>query len=150
MRAVLQRVSQATIVVNNELVATIQHGLLVYFGVERNDSNLQVDYMAKKIPRLRLFSDGEDKMNLSVQDVGGAILVVSQFTLCADLTKGNRPSFNPAADTELAILLYENFVKKLREQNLEVATGIFGASMQVSYTNDGPVTLILDSPENLK
>lgn len=150
MRAVLQRVSQATVGINNELVAEIQQGLLVYLGIEQDDGNLQLDFMANKIPRLRLFSDKEGKMNLSVQDVGGSILVVSQFTLCADLTKGNRPSFNPAATPERAITLYERFVEKLREQDIEVATGIFGASMQVSYTNDGPVTIILDSPANLK
>ncbi len=150
MRAVLQRVSQATVGINNELVAEIQQGLLVYLGIEQDDGNLQLDFMAKKIPRLRLFSDKEGKMNLSVQDVGGSILVVSQFTLCADLTKGNRPSFNPAATPELAVTLYERLVEKLREQDIEVATGIFGASMQVSYTNDGPVTIILDSPANLK
>ncbi|MDY0372157.1 MAG: D-aminoacyl-tRNA deacylase [Sphaerochaetaceae bacterium] len=150
MRAVLQRVVDATIVVNNELVASIPQGLLVYLGVERDDGEKELNYMVRKVAQMRLFSDEDGKMNLSVSQLGQSVMVVSQFTLCADLNKGNRPSFNPAAEPDVARSLYEQFIEKLRELNLAVVSGIFGASMQVSYTNEGPVTIILDSRENLK
>jgi len=150
MRAVLQRVVDATIVVNNELVASIPQGLLVYLGVERDDGEKELNYMVRKVGQMRLFSDEDGKMNLSVSQLGQSVMVVSQFTLCADLNKGNRPSFNPAAEPDVARSLYEQFIEKLRELNLAVVSGIFGASMQVSYTNEGPVTIILDSRENLK
>ncbi|MDD3366468.1 MAG: D-aminoacyl-tRNA deacylase [Sphaerochaetaceae bacterium] len=150
MRAVLQRVVDATIVVNNELVASIPQGLLVYLGVERDDGEKELNYMVRKVGQMRLFSDEDGKMNLSVSQLGQSVMVVSQFTLCADLNKGNRPSFNPAAEPDVARSLYEQFIEKLKELNLAVVSGIFGASMQVSYTNEGPVTIILDSRENLK
>ena len=150
MRAVLQRVTDATILVNNELVASIPQGLLVYLGVERDDGEKELNYMVRKVAQMRLFSDEDGKMNLSVSQLGQSVMVVSQFTLCADLNKGNRPSFNPAAEPDVARSLYEQFIEKLRELNLAVVSGIFGASMQVSYTNEGPVTIILDSRENLK
>ena len=150
MRAVLQRVVDATIVVNNELVASIPQGLLVYLGVERDDGEKELNYMVRKVAQMRLFSDEDGKMNLSVSQLGQSVMVVSQFTLCADLNKGNRPSFNPAAEPDVARSLYEQFIEKLKELNLAVVSGIFGASMQVSYTNEGPVTIILDSRENLK
>ncbi|MFA7019298.1 MAG: D-aminoacyl-tRNA deacylase [Sphaerochaetaceae bacterium] len=150
MRAILQRVVDATIVVNNELVASIPQGLLVYLGVERDDGEKELNYMVRKVGQMRLFSDEDGKMNLSVSQLGQSVMVVSQFTLCADLNKGNRPSFNPAAEPDVARSLYEQFIEKLKELNLAVVSGIFGASMQVSYTNEGPVTIILDSRENLK
>lgn len=150
MRAILQRVTDATILVNNELVASIPQGLLVYLGVERDDGEKELNYMVRKVAQMRLFSDEDGKMNLSVSQLGQSVMVVSQFTLCADLNKGNRPSFNPAAEPDVARSLYEQFIEKLRELNLAVVSGIFGASMQVSYTNEGPVTIILDSRENLK
>ena len=144
MRAVVQRVANASITVNQEVVGAIEKGLLVYLGVCNGDDSRGVDYLAHKIPNLRIFEDGEGKMNLSLLDIGGEILVVSQFTLCADLQKGNRPSFNPAAPPEVAIPLYEEFIDKLKARGLKVATGQFGASMEVTYTNEGPVTLWID------
>ncbi len=144
MRAVVQRVANASITVNHEVVGAIEKGLLVYLGVCNNDDSRGVDYLAHKIPNLRIFEDSEGKMNLSLLDIGGEILVVSQFTLCADLQKGNRPSFNPAAPPEVAIPLYEEFIEKLKARGLKVATGQFGASMEVTYTNEGPVTLWID------
>ena len=150
MRAVLQRVSDASVTVEGAIVGSIEHGLLVYLGVEKGDGEAQVTHMAGKIAAMRIFTDKEGKMNLSVREVGGQVLVVSQFTLCADLRKGNRPSFSPAAEPALANAYYERFVGLLREQGLEVATGSFGSSMRVSYVNEGPVTIIIDAPEALK
>ena len=150
MRAVLQRVSDASVTVEGAIVGSIEHGLLVYLGVEKGDGEAQVTHMAGKIAAMRIFTDKEGKMNLSVREVGGQVLVVSQFTLCADLRKGNRPSFSPAAEPALANAYYKRFVGLLREQGLEVATGSFGSSMRVSYVNEGPVTIIIDAPEGLK
>jgi D-aminoacyl-tRNA deacylase len=146
MKSVLQRVLHAEVTVDGTMVGEIQQGLLVYLGVQRNDSEADIQYLANKIPRMRLFQDADEKMNLSVTDIKGEILVVSQFTLCADLTKGNRPSFDPAAPPEKAKDMYERFVFELRKQGLTVETGEFGASMMVSYTNMGPVTILLNSP----
>ncbi|MDD3824280.1 MAG: D-aminoacyl-tRNA deacylase [Sphaerochaetaceae bacterium] len=146
MRAVLQRVRDASVTVGGVTVGSIDRGLLVYLGVAKDDGVQEVEFMARKIPSMRLFTDEQDKMNLSVKDIGGKLLVVSQFTLCADLRKGNRPSFDPAAQPEMANELYERFVGHLRAQGLEVQTGSFGASMQVQYTNEGPITIVLDSP----
>jgi len=146
MKSVLQRVLKATVSVEGKIVGEIEKGLLVYLGVQREDTSADIAYLAKKIPKMRLFEDGEGKMNLSVTDIKGEILVVSQFTLCADLSKGNRPSFDPAAPPQMARSMYEDFVMELRGQGLTVATGEFGASMLVSYTNMGPVTILLDSP----
>lgn len=146
MRAVLQRVSGASVAVEGRIVGSIERGLLVYLGVARGDGEADLQFLAKKIPNLRVFTDDQQKMNLSVKDVGGKVLVVSQFTLCADLRKGNRPSFDPAAPPEMARSMYERFVALLQEQGLEVGTGSFGASMQVSYTNEGPITIVVDSP----
>lgn len=146
MRSVLQRVSNAEVTVNGQLKGSIGAGLLVYLGVMHGDSSADLDYLANKIPKMRLFEDGNQKMNLSLLDVHGEILVISQFTLCADLTKGNRPSFDPAAEPAFAQEMYERFVLGLRSKGIEVATGEFGGKMQVTYTNMGPVTIILDSP----
>lgn len=146
MRSVLQRVSDAQVTVDGHVVGQIGAGLLVYLGVQRGDTEFELAYLANKIPKLRLFEDENHKMNLSLFDVKGEVLVVSQFTLCADLSKGNRPSFDPAASPDFAQRMYERFVLELRSQGLLVATGEFGGKMQVSYTNMGPVTIILDSP----
>lgn len=149
MKSVLQRVTGASVVVDGETVGSIEHGLLVYLGIERTDTDADIEYLAAKIPRMRLFEDDQGKINRSVTDVGGSVLVVSQFTLCADLRKGNRPSFDPAASPDMAKAMYAAFVSKLESQGLRVATGVFGASMKVTYTNEGPVTILLDSPKKL-
>lgn len=126
--------------------AEIGCGLLVLLGVADGDTAADADYLAKKIALMRIFCDREDKMNLSVQDIGGSIIVVSNFTLCADAAHGNRPSFIAAARPEIAEPLYEQFVHKLRENGVKnVQTGVFGADMKVGIENDGPVTIILDS-----
>jgi D-tyrosyl-tRNA(Tyr) deacylase len=126
-------------------VGRIGRGLLVYLGVEREDEEQDLDYIAEKVSGLRIFEDQAGKMNLSVGDVAGEILVVSQFTICADTRKGKRPSYNPAAPPELGKALYERFVEELRSKGYRVATGEFGAVMEVDYINAGPVTILLDS-----
>lgn len=148
MRAVVQRVSSAAVEVAGETVGKIDQGLLILLGVEQEDGPDDVTWLAGKIARLRIFEDGEGKMNLSLQDVRGAALVVSQFTLHGDCRKGNRPSFVRAAPPEIAIPLYEQFVLELRSYDLPVQTGRFQAQMNVSLVNDGPVTLMLDSRKN--
>ena len=145
MRAVLQRVSQARVEVAGETIGAISQGLLVLLGVEQNDAEGDVELLAKKTAELRLFEDDGGKMNLSVEDIGGEILVVSQFTLAADCRKGRRPGFSQAAPPEEANRLYQHYVALLRQRGLSVATGQFQAMMQVSLTNDGPVTFLLDS-----
>lgn len=147
MRAVLQRVTQARVVVADETIGAIQRGLLVLLGVARSDTAADVAWLADKVAALRIFNDAQGKMNLSVADVQGAALVVSQFTLYGDCRKGCRPSFIDAAPPEIAIPLYEAFIQALQAQGLPVATGRFGAMMQVELVNDGPVTLILDSTD---
>ena len=145
MRAVLQRVERASVDVDGVTVGAIGAGLLVLLGVAKGDSQGQADYLAEKILNLRIFSDDDGKMNRSVHDVGGGILVVSQFTLYGDCRKGRRPGFDNAAPPDLAKSLYEYFVERLRVANLKVETGIFQASMKVSLVNNGPVTFVLDS-----
>lgn len=145
MRAVLQRVSQAQVVVADETVGAISQGLLVLLGVEQDDAEGDAELLAKKTAELRLFEDDEGKMNLSVEDIGAEILVVSQFTLAADCRKGRRPGFSRAAPPEEANRLYQHYVARLRQRGVSVATGQFQAMMQVSLTNDGPVTFLLDS-----
>lgn len=145
MRAVLQRVSQARVEVANETVGAISQGLLVLLGVEQQDTEKDAELLAKKTAELRLFEDDGGKMNLSVEDIGGEVLVVSQFTLAADCRKGRRPGFSRAAPPEEANRLYQHYVALLRQRGLSVATGQFQAMMQVSLTNDGPVTFLLDS-----
>ncbi|MEX2583820.1 MAG: D-aminoacyl-tRNA deacylase [Gemmatimonadota bacterium] len=144
MRAVVQRVSRASVTVGDRVTGTIGTGLLVLVGFTGNDTSSEVDWMAEKIVGLRIFSDAEDRMNRSLLDVGGAVLVVSQFTLYGDARKGRRPSFVDAARPEAAIPLYESFLKALRGFGCEVSSGEFGAMMEVELVNDGPVTLILD------
>lgn len=147
MRAVVQRVRRAAVVIDGETVAAIQHGLLVLLGVTATDSAADGQWLAEKLSGLRIFNDEAGKMNRSVADVGGAVLVVSQFTLYGDCRKGRRPSFLGAAPPEIAVPLYEAFVQALRALGLPVETGHFGAMMQVELVNDGPVTLILDTKE---
>lgn len=145
MRAVLQRVSQARVEVDGQTVGAIGRGLLVLLGVEQGDKAQDAELLAKKNAELRLFEDDAGKMNLSVEDIGGEVLVVSQFTLAADCRKGRRPGFSRAAPPDIAEGLYEHYVALLRQRGLTVATGQFQAMMQVSLTNDGPVTFLLDS-----
>jgi D-tyrosyl-tRNA(Tyr) deacylase len=145
MRAVLQRVSEARVTVGNETVGAIGRGLLVLLGVEQGDGEQDAAQLAKKTAELRLFEDREGKMNLSVEETGGEVLVVSQFTLAADCRKGRRPGFSRAAAPETANALYEHYVALLRGRGLPVATGRFQAMMQVALVNDGPVTFLLDS-----
>ena len=145
MRAVIQRVSQARVEVESQLTGQIQEGLLVLLGIAPEDQDADIDYLIRKIVQLRIFKDEAGKMNRSVQDIGGGLLVVSQFTLYADTKKGNRPSYLRSAPPDQAIPLYERFLARLRDRfEGPVATGEFGAYMQVSLLNDGPVTLVLD------
>ena len=148
MRVVLQRVSRASVTVSGRVTGSIGTGFLILAGFAPTDTETQLVWMADKILGLRVFSDADDKMNLALADVGGGVLVVSQFTLYGDAQKGRRPSFIGAARPEVAIPLYERFVALLREKSggLSVATGEFGAMMDVELVNDGPVTLILSSP----
>src|SRR5947208_1290570 len=145
MRAVVQRVSSASVTVGDRIVGRIAHGLLVLVGVENGDGPADVQYIAGKISDLRVFEDEQHHMNRSVHDVGGAVLVVSQFTLAGDCRKGRRPSFDAAAPPAVAKPLYEAVVGALRHAGLTVATGVFQASMQIEVVNDGPVTLLLES-----
>jgi len=144
MRVVLQRVSQATVRIHDRVAGSIGRGFCLLVGFTHGDTAAQVDWMAEKISSLRLFSDSQGKMNLGLGETGGAVLVVSQFTLYGDAVKGRRPSFIDAARPEVAVPLYERFLDVLRGRGLEVAAGEFGADMQVEIHNDGPVTLILD------
>lgn len=143
MKILVQKVLKASVNVEQKTVATINSGYLLFIGVEKNDTTFQADFLAKKIANLRIFTDDNDKMNLSIQDIGGEILAVSQFTLAADLSRGNRPGFETAATPELAKPLYEYFVSQLKQFGIPVKTGIFQADMQVSLINDGPCTFLL-------
>jgi D-tyrosyl-tRNA(Tyr) deacylase len=144
VRVVLQRVSKASVRIDDRIAGEIGRGFCLLVGFTHGDTPEQVDWMAEKVAGLRLFSDSQGKMNLDLEEVGGAVLVVSQFTLYGDSAKGRRPSFIDAARPETAIPLYERFLSALRERGLTVASGEFGADMQVEIHNDGPVTLILD------
>jgi D-tyrosyl-tRNA(Tyr) deacylase len=148
MRAVIQRVTKAAVRVSDKQVAGIGQGFLVLLGVGRADDETDAQYIADKVAVLRVFQDAEGKMNLSVQDVGGAVLVVSQFTLFADSRKGRRPSFIDAAEPEKAQRLYHRVVEILRQRQIRTEEGVFQASMQVELINDGPVTILLDSKKN--
>ena len=144
MKALLQRVSHASVTVRNQLVAKINGGLLVFLGVEKNDTEQQADYLARKIVNLRIFEDENGKMNLSLKDINGEILLVSQFTLAGDVSRGNRPGFETAAKPDDANRLYLYFSEQLRVQGIKTQTGIFQADMQVELLNDGPVTFMLE------
>lgn len=146
MKTVIQRVSQASVTIDSKIVAEIQKGLLVLVGIEDADNQEDSNWLCQKIANLRIFGDENEVMNLSVKDINGDIIVVSQFTLQASTKKGNRPSYIKAAKPEVAIPLYENFVQQLeKELGKKVQTGIFGADMKVALLNDGPVTILIDS-----
>lgn len=145
MRAVVQRVTDADVTVENKVTGAIGKGFVVLLGVEENDTAADADYMVDKITGLRVFEDNEGKMNLSMIDVGGELLAVSQFTLLGDVRKGKRPSFSHAAKPEQAKVLYDYFTAKVREKGIKVGEGIFQAEMLVRINNDGPVTILLDS-----
>lgn len=145
MRAVVQRVTEGRVVIDGQIVGEIGKGLVVLLGVGAKDSIADVEYIAQKLVGLRIFADDEDKMNLSVQDVQGEILLVSQFTLHGDVRKGKRPSYSHAAAPEVAQELYEQCARLITQHGIPVATGVFGAMMQVEIHNDGPVTILLDS-----
>jgi D-tyrosyl-tRNA(Tyr) deacylase len=144
MRIVLQRVSRASVTIDGRVAGAIGRGYCLLVGFTPSDTADQVIWMADKVAGLRIFADADDKMNLALGEVDGAVLVVSQFTLYGDASKGRRPSFVDAARPEIAIPLYERFITELRARGLEVATGEFGAMMQVELVNDGPVTLVLE------
>lgn len=144
MKLVVQRVKNAKVEVDEKTVGSINQGFLVLLGVTHTDTRKEADYLVKKLCNLRVFEDDNGKMNLGLKDVEGELLIVSQFTLYADCTQGNRPSFTNAAKPDVANELYEYFCEKCREQNIKVEKGIFGADMKVSLLNDGPVTIILE------
>jgi len=146
MRVIIQRVSEASVKVDSKIVTDIQKGLLVLVGIEDTDTQEDIDWLAGKIVKMRIFGDENDIMNCSVQDIDGDIIVVSQFTLHASTKKGNRPSYIKASKPEFAIPMYEKFVQALeKEFQKKIQTGIFGADMKVSLINDGPVTILIDS-----
>lgn len=144
----MQLVKWANVKVNGEEVGKIEEGLLVFLGVERDDNQADLEYMTDKIADLRIFEDEHQKMNLSVKQVRGSVMVVSQFTVCGDVRRGRRPSFTTAAEQDKANEYYESFVKLLKDKDIPVATGIFRAHMEVGIVNDGPVTILLDSRKN--
>lgn len=145
MRVVVQRVKHASVTINGTVNGKINNGFLVLLGIQSTDSEQDVDYLVKKVTNLRIFSDENDKMNLSLKDVNGELLIVSQFTLYANCKEGNRPSFVESAKPDVAIPLYEYFISECRKIIPVVETGIFGADMKVDLLNDGPVTIIMDS-----
>lgn len=144
MKLVIQRVTNATVTVENNIVGKIDKGFLVLLGVGPEDTEKEADYLVQKLIKLRIFEDENGKMNLSIKDTAGELLIVSQFTLYADCSSGNRPSFINAAKPEKANELYEYFIQKCKEENIKVEHGIFGANMQVELVNDGPVTILLE------
>ena len=146
MKAVIQRVSESSVTINSEIFAQIQQGLLVLVGIEDADNQEDINWLTAKIANIRIFEDQNEVMNLSVKDVDGDVIVVSQFTLHANTKKGNRPSYIKASKPDIAIPLYENFLQQLeKELDKKVQTGVFGADMKVSLLNDGPVTIVIDS-----
>ena len=145
MRVVLQRVSHASVTVEEKVIGKIQRGFLLLVGVTHDDAKEDMEYLVRKIVQMRIFEDEEGKLNRSIQDIGGEILSVSQFTLYADTKKGNRPSFSKAAPGDVAIEMFDQFNGLLRETGIPVETGQFGADMKVELLNDGPVTILLDS-----
>lgn len=145
MRAVVQRVTSSKVIVDESTIGEINKGLLILLGVTHEDTSKDVDYLLDKIVNLRIFEDENDKMNLSLKDVNGELLVVSQFTLYGDCRKGRRPNFTNAAKPDLATSLYEEFIDKAKKEGIKVGTGKFGAHMMVDLVNDGPVTILIDS-----
>lgn len=144
MKTVIQRVKKASVTIDEKLYSSIDNGLLILYGVEKNDTEDFSKYLCEKILKLRIFEDENQKMNLSVKDINGEILIVSQFTLAGDTRKGTRPSFDTAMPPKEAETMYENFVKMMKDSGLTVKTGVFGAMMDVALINDGPVTFILE------
>ena len=148
MRIVIQRVSEASVKIDGNTVGEIKKGLLVFLGIEHVDAEMDADYLIQKLIHLRIFGDDEGKMNLSVSDISGALLIVSQFTLFADTKKGNRPSFIRSARPEQAIPLYDYFLSQLKKSfSGKIEKGVFGGNMQVELINDGPVSIIMDSKD---
>ena len=147
MRGLLQRVKQASVEIDGNVNGEIGQGLLLLVGFTENDGDKEIEYLARKVLNARIFSDADDKMNLNLQQVSGSILSISQFTLYAQTRKGNRPSFTRAQNPDIASKNYDKFNEKLRESGVQVETGIFGADMQVSLVNDGPVTIMYDTDE---
>lgn len=145
MRVVVQRVTEANVKVNEEIVGKIDSGLMLLVGIDENDEKPDADWLVQKILNLRIFGDDDGKLNLSVLDTKGEILCISQFTLIADYKKGNRPSFIKAAKPDQAVPLFDYFKNELKKSHLKIESGIFGANMKVSLINDGPVTIIMDS-----
>lgn len=145
MKAVIQRVSEASVKVDGNVVGEINTGFMLLIGIDENDEKTDADWLVQKILNLRIFGDENDKLNLSIKDINGEILCISQFTLIADYKKGNRPSFIKAAKPDKAIPLFEYFKEELSKSDLRIESGIFGADMKVSLTNDGPVTIVIDS-----
>ena len=143
MKLVIQRVNSASVTIENKIYSSINKGLLVLFGVEKDDSEDMLEYFAQKLLKLRIFEDEKGKMNKSLIDINGEILVVSQFTLCADCKKGTRPSFDNAKEPKIAKEYYEKFVEILKKSGINIKTGVFGAHMQIELINNGPVTIIL-------
>jgi len=145
MKAVIQRVSEAKVEVREHVCSQIGKGLLILLGIEKGDTDTDLDYLVKKVSQVRIFDDDQRKMNLSVPDIGGELLVISQFTLSADCRKGNRPSFDNAEEPVKAKERYDQFIRQLRSSGMQVHTGEFGSRMRVHLINDGPVTILLDS-----
>ncbi|MDY0932902.1 D-aminoacyl-tRNA deacylase [Chryseobacterium sp. CFBP8996] len=145
MKAVIQRVSEASVKVDGNIVGEINTGFMLLIGIDENDERSDADWLVQKILNLRVFSDENDKLNLSIKDINGEILCISQFTLIADYKKGNRPSFIKAAKPDKAIPLFEYFKEELSKSDLRIETGVFGADMKVSLINDGPVTIVMDT-----
>jgi len=145
MKAVIQRVKKASVKVENRIHASISKGLLVFLGIGKGDNESDVEYLVRKIINLRIFENELGKFDFSVKDINGEMLVVSQFTLYADCKKGNRPSFENAEIPDIAKMLYEKFVEKIRGNGIKVGTGVFGAKMEIELINDGPVTILLDT-----
>lgn len=150
MRLVIQRVSQAQVIVEGKICGSIQRGLLVLMGIHQDDQSKEVKWLIQKLIHLRIFADDQGKMNLSIKDIQGEVLVVSQFTLYGNCLNGRRPDFIQSAPPGIALPLYHQFIEELKQEIPVVQTGQFGAYMQVSLINDGPVTFILESPENLR
>ncbi|HAX98791.1 MAG TPA: D-tyrosyl-tRNA(Tyr) deacylase [Candidatus Atribacteria bacterium] len=147
MKALIQRVNKAQVLIDGKIAGKIGKGMVVFLGIGKNDSSVDIDFMARKIPQLRIFEDVQGKMNICLKKIQGEILLISQFTLYGNCRRGHRPSYDEAAAPLEAKKLYDQVAQKLRDQNLTIAEGVFGAMMQVELCNDGPVTILLDSKE---